>query len=158
MPAHLSRVTLEKHIYISKYPDGDLDNSWVSFESDPKLTKTKKNIYGKCLPCIQNLYYQLQQRKSEITLTTALDCWKITVVLRSIDECLAFLQRFEEDFLRGHVYGKMGSGKPKSDTRVVVFHTESEEERDQIYHDLRICASHINPRAKVFISRACSPQ
>ena len=149
-------MALEKHIYISKFPDADRDNYWISFESDPRLTKTKKDIYGKCLPCIQNLYHQLQKRKSEITLTTAFDCWKIAAVLSSIDECLELLQRFEEGFLRGHVYGKMGSGIPKSDTRVVVFHTESEKERDQIYEYLQACAPQVNPKAKVFISRACA--
>ena len=145
-----------KHIHISKYPDADRDNYWISFENDPRLTKTKKNIYGKCLPCIQNLYHQLQERKSEITLTTAFDCWKITAVLGSIDECLDLLQRFEQDFLSGHVYGKMGSGRLKSDTRVVVFHTESEKERDRIYEDIQACAPQVNPKAKVFISRACA--
>lgn len=150
------KMPFEKHIYISKYPDADRDNYWISFESDPRLTKTKKDIYGKCLPCIQNLYYQLQQRKSEITLAGAFDCWKIVAVLHSMDECLELLQRFEESFLRGHVYGKMGSGRPKSPTRVVVFHTESEKERDRIYHDLQICALQVHPEAKVFISRACA--
>jgi hypothetical protein len=145
-----------KYIHISKYPDADRDNYWISFESDPRLTKTKKNIYGKCLPCIQNLYYQLQERKSEISLATAFDCWKITAVLGSMDECLDLLQRFEQGFLRGHVYGKMGSGRSKSSTRVVVFHAESEKERDQIYQDLRICAPQVNPKAKVLISRACA--
>jgi len=147
---------LEKHIYISKYPDPDRDNYWISFESDPRLTKTKKDIYGKCLPCIQNLYYQLQERKPAVTLTTAFDCWKIVAVLSSMDECLELLQRFEHDFLRGHVYGKMGSGRPKSFSRVVVFHTENEKERDQIYHNLQICAPQVNPKAEVFISRACA--
>jgi len=152
----LGTMTLEKYIYISKYPDADRDHYWISFESDPRLTKTKKDIYGKCLPCIQNLYSQLQKSKPEITLATAFDCWKIVAVLRSMDECLELLQRFEQGFLRGHVYGKMGSGRPKSATRVVVFHTENERERDQIYHDLLICAPQVNSKAKVFISRACA--
>ena len=145
-----------KYIYLSKFPYADRNNYWVSFESDPRLTKIKKDIYGKCLPCIQNLYYQLQEGRSEITLTSAFNCWKIAVVLRSIDECLEFLQRFEQDFLQGQVYGKMGSGRSQSTTRVIVFHTESEKERDQIYKDLKVCASAINPEAKVFISRACA--
>ena len=106
--ASIGEMTRHKHIHISKYPDADRDNYWISFESDPRLTKTKKNIYGKCLPCIQNLYHQLQDRKTEIILNTAFDCWKITAVFGSIDECLDLLQRFEQDFLSGHVYGKYG--------------------------------------------------
>ena len=145
-----------KHIYISKFPHPDRDSYWISFESDPRLTKTKKDIYDKCLPCIQNLYHQLQEGKSEITLTSAFNCWKIVVVLKSIDECLEFLQRFEEDFLKGRVYGKMGSGRSKSDTRVIVFHAENEKERDQIYEDLKTCIPKVSPEAKVFISRACA--
>jgi hypothetical protein len=144
------------HIHISKYPDGDRDNYWISFESDPRLTKTKKNIYGKCLPCIQNLYYQLQEKKTEIILATAFDCWKITAVVSSIEECLDVLQRFEQGFLCGHVCGKLGSGRAKSSTKVVVFHAESEEERDQIHQALQVCALQVNPNAKVFISRACA--
>jgi len=149
-------MKLDKHIYLSKFPHSNREDYWINFENDPRLTKTKKAIYHKCLPCIQNLYYQLQKRRSEITLTTALSCWKIVVVLKSIDECLQFLQRFEREFLQGHIYGKLGSGRPKSDTRVVVFHAENKQERDKIYENIKICAPQVNPEAKIFISRACA--
>jgi hypothetical protein len=147
---------IKRQIHLSKFPYPDRDNFWISFESDPRLIKTKKDIYGKCLPCIQNLYHQLQERKSEITLKSAFNCWKIVVVLKGIDECLEFLQIFERDFLRVHVYGKIGSSRSKSDTRVVVFHTDNEKERDQIYEDAKKCAFKVNPEARVFISRACA--
>ena len=77
------------HIYLRSIPYSDDVPSWVSFESDPRLTKTKKNIYGRCLPCIQNLYEQLKADRTAIDLGTAYHCWKITVVLQGIEQCLS---------------------------------------------------------------------
>ena len=147
--------TFEKQLYFSDYPDTDGDNYWVSFENDPALTTTRGNIYGKCLPCIQNLYEQLQAKKTDITLESAFSCWKITAVLNTMDECMAVLQHYEKNFLHNHVYGKMGSGRPGSKTRAVIFHTDSETDRDQIFQHLQISAKQVDPEARVFISRAC---
>lgn len=148
-------MKFEKQIYFSDYPDKDRNNYWVSFENDSRLKINKDNIYGKCLPCIQNLYQQLQKKKFEITLDSAFTCWKITAVLDSMDECLELLQYYENFFLHSHVYGKMGGGREESHTRVVVFHTDKETIRDRIYQELKICSHEVNQNAKVFISRAC---
>ena len=55
-----------KRIYLDKRVWRDSRDNWVSFESDPKLRVTKTNIYGRCVPCITNLYQQLQEGKEEI--------------------------------------------------------------------------------------------
>ena len=146
----------EKYIYLSKFPHSDRENYWISFESDPRLSKTRGDIYHRCLPCIQGLYHQLQEKRPEITLGSAFSCWKIVVVLKSIEECIELLQQYEREFLRGHVYGKMGSGRSKSETRVVVFHTDDEKDRDEIYGNLKRCADQVEPEAEIFISRACA--
>ena len=144
------------HIYLGKIPYSEKGNFWVSFESEPRLRKTKENIYDRCLPCIQNLYRQLKTGCTEITLGPAYNCWKITAVMDSIDQCLALLQVFEKDFPLGHVYGKLGSGRPDSDSKVVVFHAEDVAERDRVHMALEECLLKINPQGSLQISRACA--
>ncbi|MFC1815805.1 hypothetical protein ACFL0M_07640 [Thermodesulfobacteriota bacterium] len=143
-------------IYIGKIPYSQKENYWVSFESDPGLKKTNANIYGRCLPCIQNLYDQLRKGRTRIKLGNAYNCWKITAIVKGIDECLALLNEFEKNFPKGHVYGKFGSGHPGVETRVVVFHTESTSERDRIRNALEKCLPKINQAGDIQISRACS--
>lgn len=146
----------EWRIYLGKIPYSKKGNCWVSFESDPGLKKTNANIYGRCLPCIQNLYAQLRERRTRIKLGTAYNCWKITAIVKGIDECLALLDEFEKNFPKGHVYGKFGSSQPGAETKVVVFHTESTSERDRIRNALEKCLPKINQNRNIQISRACS--
>jgi len=142
-------------IFLGEIPYSERDTFWVSFESDPRLQKTRENIYGRCLPCIENLYSQLQEGRSEITLGQAFHCWKVTAVVGGIDACLALLAEFERQSAGGHVYGKFGSGRPGSETRVVVFHTDTEAERDRIEGELRRCLPAVETGGEIVISRAC---
>ncbi len=143
-------------IYLGEIPHPPEGIFWVSFESDPGMSKTKANIYGRCLPCIQNLYEQLQERKQGITLGNAFNCWKITAIVRDIDEALALLSEFERRFPCGHVYGKFGSGRADAATRVVVFHGESVAERDRLAEALRQCLESLAVSEPVQISRGCA--
>jgi len=144
------------HIYVGEIPYSEKGNFWVSFESNSFLIKTKANIYGKCLPCIQNLYFQLKEGRDEIRLGVAFNCWKIAAVLSGIEECISLLSEFEKRFGRGHVYGKFGSGRPQSEKKVVVFHTEDEKERDRIRESLEVCVPKVDKSGEVRISRACA--
>ncbi|MBM4307012.1 MAG: hypothetical protein FJ123_09780, partial [Deltaproteobacteria bacterium] len=60
-----------KKIFLDKRVWRDSKDNWVSFESDPKLRITKANIYGRCVPCIANLYQQLQEGREAIELKEA---------------------------------------------------------------------------------------
>jgi hypothetical protein len=146
----------DRHIYVGEIPYSEKGDFWVSFESHPHMEKTKANIYGRCLPCIQNLYSQLKEGCREIDLGPAYNCWKITAVLKSLDACLSLLGEFERRFQGGHVYGKFGSGRPDSETRVVVFHTEDEAQRDRIKNTLVECVKEANLDGNIQISRACA--
>lgn len=144
------------HIHLRSVPSEDNAPYWVSFESDPRLTKTKGNIYGRCLPCIQNLYEQLKVDSHTIDLGNAYNCWKITVVLEGIEQSLSLLAHFEKRFPSGHVYGKIGSGRANSKTKVVVFHTDNEPERDRLEAALNVCLVEMGLDTDVLISRACA--
>ena len=144
------------NIYVAEIPHSEKGNFWVSFESRPDLEKTKANIYGRCLPCIQHLYEQLKAGVAEIDLGPAYRCWKIAAVLNGIDECLSLLHLYEEKFPGGHVYGKFGSGRPFSATRVVVFHAEEETARDRIQERVEACLRAMNRKGGVQVSRACA--
>jgi hypothetical protein len=143
-------------IYLGEIPHSEKEDYWVSFESDPALKKNKANIYGRCLPCIQNLYEQLQEGKKEIALGSAFDCWKITAAVRDMDEAIALLCEFEKRFPFGHVYGKFGSGRSDVKTKAVVFHAESKEERDRLRDALKECLQAVNGTTSVEISRGCA--
>lgn len=150
-------INPEWHIYIGKIPYNEKGNFWVSFESDSGMKKTNANIYGRCLPCIRNLYQQLKDGCTEIALGTAFECWKVAVVLDGIEACLSLLKEFEEKFPAGHVYGKFGSGRKASKTMVVVFHAENVVERDRIRDLLERCSTAgIGKNQKIQVSRACA--
>ncbi len=131
---------------------------WTSFETDAHLTLTKKNIYGQCFPCIENLLNQLVESRQEIELGQAFDCWKVVAVLGSDEECLKVLERYQKK-LRSSRYlqGRFGSGEEgKSGTRAVIINTDNEEERDIILSELEHCAGEVDPDSEVFYSRACA--
>ena len=146
-----------KKIYLDKRVWRNSRDNWVSFESDPKLRVTKGNIYGRCVPCITNLYKQLQEEKEEIELKEAYHCWKVVAVLKDKEECLEVLKEYEENFLGDHyVKGKFGSNLATKPTKVLMFHVEDEEERDRILKELQACVEKVSPNAEVFYQRACT--
>ena len=146
-----------KKIFLDKRVWRNSRDNWVSFESDPKLRVTKKNIYGRCIPCIINLYQQLVGGKEEIELKEAYHCWKVVAVLKDKEECLEVLREYEENFLGDHdVKGKFGSSKPLRASKVLIFHTEDERERDRLFEELQACVQKVGPHSKVFYQRACA--
>ena len=146
-----------KKIFLDKRVWRDSRDNWVSFESDPKLKVTKGNIYGRCVPCITNLYQQLQAGKEEIELKEAYHCWKVVAVLKDREECLEVLREYEENFLGDHyVKGKFGSSLPIKPTKVLMFHIEDEGERDRILKELQTCVKKVDPDSKVFYQKACA--
>jgi hypothetical protein len=144
------------HIYVGEIPHSEKGGFWVSFESEPDLKKTRANIYGRCLPCIQHLYHQLKRGATEIDLGNAFHCWKVTAVLNGIEECLSLLAEYEKKFPEGHVYGKFGTGRPLSETKVVVFHTEDEAAREEVRRRVEACLPTVNQDAEIIVSRACA--
>jgi len=144
------------HIYVGEIPYSEKGDFWVSFESKPNLEKTKANIYGRCLPCIQHLYDQLKAGSREIDLGHAFHCWKITAVLRGTEQCLSLLRVYEEKFPEGHVYGKFGGSRAFSETKAVVFHTEDEWARDRVRENLEACVPEVTTDGPVQVSRACA--
>ncbi len=109
------------HLYLGKIPYSAEGLFWVSFESDPGLRRPRENLYGRCLPCIQGLYDQLRAGRQAIALGSAYHCWKVTAVLDRLGDGLALLASFEALFPVGHVYGRLGNGRPGSSQRAVVF-------------------------------------
>lgn len=146
-----------KKIYLDKRFWRDSQDNWVSFESDPKLRVTKGNIYGRCVPCITNLYQQLQSGKEEIELKEAFSCWKVVAVLKDREECLEVLEKYEEQFLGDrYVKGKFGSSQASKSSKVLMFHTEDEEEKERLLKELDACVRKVNPEGKVFCQKACA--
>ena len=146
-----------KKIFLDKGVWRNFRDNWVSFENDPKLRATKWNIYGRCVPCITNLYQQLQAGKEEIELKEAYHCWKVVAVLKDKEECLEVLREYEESFLEDHyVKGKFGSSQSSTSSKVLMFHTEDEGERDRLFKELQTCAQKVDPNSKVFYQKACA--
>lgn len=146
-----------KKIYLDKRVWRDSRDHWVSFESDPKLRVTKQNIYGRCVPCITSLYQQLQSGREEIELREAYHCWKVVAVLKDKEECLDVLREYEENFLGDHyVKGKFGSSQVSKESKVLMFHTENEGEKDRLFNELQECVKKVNSDSKVFCQKACT--
>ena len=146
-----------KKIFLDKGVWRDSGENWASFENDPHLRITKENIYGRCVPCITNLYRQLQEGKEEIELKEAYRCWKVVAVLKNKEECLEVLREYEERFLGDHsVKGKFGSSQPSKSSKVLMFHTEDDREKDRLFKELQTCIEKVNPQANVFCQKACA--
>ncbi len=144
-------------IYVDRRYFSESDNRWVSFESNPRLEKTKSNIYGRCLPCITNLYEQLRAGRSEITLGSAYNCWKVVVLVKNMAECIDFLDALAESVPGDvEIRGRFGSGDDSKSTKVIVFNAESDAEKDLLYRELTACASRSNQEAQVTYHRACA--
>jgi hypothetical protein len=143
--------------YLDKRYYADKPTKWVSFESTPNLQETKSDIYGKCVPCITNLYERLQAGKSDIDLGTAYNCWKVVAVLANDDECVQLLAEFEKDFLGDQqIKGRFGSGNEEKTTRVIVFSAANEQERDTLFEAVAICSRRVSPGAHVSFHRGCA--
>jgi hypothetical protein len=99
----------------------------------------------------------LEEGKEEIELKEAYQCWKVVAVLKDREECLEVLTEYEGNFLGDHdVKGKFGSSQPSKTSKVLMFHTEDERERDRLFRELQVCVQRVNPKAKVFYQRACT--
>lgn len=146
----------QQTIYLKEIPSSTTGAFWVSFEDHPRMVKTRGDIYGRCLPCIQNLYNQLKSGKTRIRLGNAYHCWKITAVLDHLDLCFALLEKFSTHAVPGPIYGKLGSGRSDVSTRVLVFHSQDEAQRDQIRLALDQSLKELKIASKAEISRACA--
>jgi hypothetical protein len=146
-----------KHFYFDRKVFSDRDAKWVSFESHPKLDRTKEDIYGRCLPCISNLYEQLKEKKEEVRLGQAYQCWKVVAVVESVDECMDLLAEFEERFLGDRwIKGRFGSGDETKKTKIVVMNADSEAERDALFEELKTCSEKTGLKASVTFHRGCA--
>lgn len=149
---------MERQLYFGKRSTGK-GGRWTSFEDDPRLLQTKGNIYGRCVPCMEELWRQLDEGKDAIRLGRAYHCWKVAAVLPGEEHCLRLLAAFEERFLLGHdrVYGRYGSASPESPTQVVVFNAYGNiAQRDRLQMEVALCLQEIDPTAEVFVNRACT--
>jgi hypothetical protein len=147
----MARFYLDKRYYADKAA------KWVSFESTPNLEETRRDIYGKCVPCISNLYEQLQAGKTLVDLGPAYNCWKVVAVLTDDDECLQVLAEFEKEFLgERRVKGRFGSGDEQKTTRVIVFSAGNQQETEKLFQEVTVCSRRVNPEAQVFFHRGCA--
>lgn len=139
-------------IHIGKTPSRE---GWIGFETDPHLLRTKENLRAHCLPCMTALYDALREGAAEVELTHAWDCWKVTAVLVSDEECREVLSAFGELFPDAEVQGKFG-GSVGRETSAVIFHMRDEAARDNVEAMLKAALAAVRPDAEVFISRGCA--
>ena len=143
--------------YLDKRYYADKAARWVSFESTPQLEETRRDIYGKCVPCISNLYEQLQAGKTLVDLGPAYNCWKVVAVLTDDDECLQVLAELEKEFLgERKIKGRFGSGDEQKTTKVIVFAAPNEQEKNRLFEQVSICARRVNHEAQVSSHRGCA--
>jgi len=140
-------------IFFSKRASGE---GWISFESDPYLSKTKRRIYEKCLPCLENFLQQLEEGKTKIDLGPAYDCWKLTVVLNNLEECLELLNTFSELYPNEYVIGKFGTGDSEKSTKAVVFHLDDIKSLKGLLKKVQKTLRKLNLPFSIKITRGCS--
>jgi hypothetical protein len=140
----MGKFYLDRRYYAGK------ETKWVSFENTPTLEETRRDIYGKCAPCITNLYEQLREGKKLVNLGPAYGCWKVVAVMADDDECLRLHTEFEKRFLgEQRVKGRFGSGDERKSTKVIVFSVADGIERENLKEQVRICAQAVNRDAEL---------
>jgi hypothetical protein len=146
-----------KDIYIGNRSQVRPGTFWTSFETDPYLKITKSDIYGRCVPCIESLYFQLKDGKEEINIERANNCWKIGVVLKSEEECLSFLYHFQENCLSEiPLRGRFGTRDVRLGTYLLLFQADSEQEKEQLEKELLHCLKSWPTAAEIFIQKGCA--
>jgi hypothetical protein len=140
-------------IHVSKRVSGE---GWITFETDPYLTQSKKRVYQRCLPCLEGLLSQLKSGKPEIALGPAWSCWKVTAVFPDMEHCWSFLLRFEELFPQEYVCGKLGTSDPRRPTRVVVFHLDGLDLAEKLLPKVKEAAAATGGAPEVKLSRGCA--
>lgn len=130
---------------------------WMSFENNPRLEETKKNIYIRCLPCLEKLFEQLAEEPHSLLLEEPLNCWKVIVVLNSVEECLELLDLYQEEKfpVNCNIRGRVGSRDKNSSSVVVLFHMLDEDVRDKVMSDVKELTPEINPSYSLFYERGC---
>jgi len=132
---------------------------WMSFENHPRLIETKRNIYARCLPCLEKLYSQLQGNPTSLSLEEPLNCWKVVVILKNFNECLDLLQKYQDEkFPVSHtVRGRVGTNDTNNPNLAVIFYVYDEKERDELVGDLHRIAAEIasNSEFSLFVERGC---
>ncbi len=143
-------------IYIDKRYFADRKAKWVSFEDTQGLRDTKQEIYGKCVPCITNLYEQLKGGGPEVSLGPAFRCWKVTAVLQSMDQCVDLLAELERNLGDNvKIKGRFGSVDEAKLTKVIVFNAANEVERKHLYEAVKTSVERVSPGADVSYHRGC---
>lgn len=142
--------------YIGKKRDVN-KGYWMSFENHPRLEQTKRNIYVRCLPCLEKLYAQLEENPRELVLEEPLNCWKIVVVLKDFDKCLDLLQVYQDEKfpLQRTVRGRIGTNNKEDPNVAVVFQLYDEKELQEMLVDLKRIAKRIAPDFSIYYERGC---
>ena len=93
----------------------------------------------------------------EIDLGNAYSCWKVAVVTKSDEECIELLTEFETLFLDDRtIKGRFGSGDMDKDTRVIIFNAESEQEKDRLLSELKVCMKERDIHGNISFHRGCA--
>ncbi|OGW16554.1 MAG: hypothetical protein A3G93_03870 [Nitrospinae bacterium RIFCSPLOWO2_12_FULL_45_22] len=148
---------MTKEIYVGDRSQVRPGSFWTSFETDPYLKITRSDIYGRCVPCIESLYFQIKEGKELINVELVNNCWKVGIILNSEEECLAFLYYYQEIFLSARpVRGRFGTRDANLGTYLLLFQAESETEKDILAEELTLCKAALQRPAEIFIQKGCA--
>jgi len=129
---------------------------WWSFETHPRMMRTKRRIHERCLPCLAGLLDQLKADRREIDLPHAWDCWKVVAVAPDEATCMEILDRLAGDHPDLYLHGKLGGRRDRYGTSALVLHAEGEAERDRMVACLQQTLERRFPHVPLRLSRACA--
>ncbi len=130
---------------------------WMSFENDPFLRETKSSIYKRCVPCLEKLYTQLKESPHELVLDEPLNCWKVVVVVESVDAGLYLLELYQDRYLplKNILRGRLGTGNSAGRNIAIIFNVHDVMQRDELFNNLKALAGIIEKDYPVYIERGC---
>lgn len=130
---------------------------WMSFENDPYLRETKSSIYRRCVPCLEKLSKQLKESPRELVLDEPLSCWKVVVVVESVDAGLNLLELYQDRCLplKEVLRGRLGTGNSAGSNIAIIFNVHDEKLRDELCNNLKFLAGILEKDYPVYIERGC---
>lgn len=121
--------------------------AWTTFYKDGR---------GECEPeiCFGNLDKQFAEKKTDIELGMAYDCWKAVAVVKDGKECAKVMARYLEKS-KETVVGKFGGKRHEGDTQAVIIYSK-ENEIEKAVKDLESSAKNTGiQNYSIFKRRGC---
>ena len=152
-----------RKLYFQEWTEKTYKGPWFTFDTDPNLKNSRKNMQNYCIGCMSKLLYDMTTacQGELIDLGHAWNCWKPILVLKGVEtpeESRDILKANQDSFFpdREEVYGKIG-GNENPGEQALIMYARTMDEAQVVRDELESWAGKIHPNSRALIARGCNP-